>query len=252
MRALVREVSPSLPRALMRHAPSAPIDLGAARAEHAAYVAALERLGVQVIALAPLPDHPDACFVEDIAVVADGVGLVTRPGHPSRRGEVDSVVGPLAGLVPIARMDAGTLDGGDVLAVGRRLYVGRSARTDDAGIAALARAFPSRQVVPVPLRDGLHLKSGVTALPDGALVVAPARVDPDLFDAPVLRVADGEDDACNVLCVGATALMSAGFPRTRDALVAAGARAGFVVAEVDNRELRKADSALTCLSVLVP
>lgn len=246
MKALVREVSSSFERALVRHALPQPLDLARARAQHTAYVATLRALGVEVHTLPALHDHPDACFVEDAAVVADDVALVTRPGHPSRRGEVVSVFEALSRWMPVERMAAGCLDGGDVLVVGRRMYVGLSQRTDAEGIEALRRTFSRYEVVPVELRGGLHLKSGATALPDERVLVAPSRVDPAVFQEPALLVPDEEADACNVVSVGEAVMAPAGFPRTLERL----ATLGFTVREVDNSELRKADSALTCLSVL--
>jgi dimethylargininase len=242
MRALVREVSDTFPQALA-HTPVV-LDLARARAEHQRYVAVLRALGVAVTELPSLPAHPDACFVEDTVVVVDGRALVTRPGHPSRRGEVDTVAAFLAPHLPVVRMGEGTLDGGDVLRVGSRLYVGRSGRTDAAGIAAIAQAFPELEVVAVDLAEGLHLKSSATALPDGTVVCARAGVDPAVFGGVAWVVPDDEAAAANVLAVGPAVVAPAGFPATRAHLARR-----FPVHEVDNAELRKADSALTCLSV---
>lgn len=244
---MMREVSDSFVRALVAVPLAAPLDQRRAVEQHSSYAAALRARGVSVHMMPALHEHPDACFVEDVAVVMMGRALLTRPGHPSRRGEVDSVAQLLSARMPSVRMHEGCLDGGDVLAVGRRIYVGRSARTDSLGVAALARCFPECEIVEVALRAGLHLKSGATALPDGRLLVCEDSVDPRAFREPTIAVDRDEGPACNVVSVGDVLLVPAGFPKTSLRL----AREGFSVYEIDNSELRKADSALTCLSILV-
>ena len=139
--------------------PDPAIDPALARRQHAAYRAALTALGARVVALPPDDAHPDGCFVEDTAVVIDDLALVTRPGAPSRRGEGAAIAAALAPLVELATMDApATLDGGDCLRLGRTLYIGRSARTNAAGIARAAEVFAPRgvRVVAVDLRRGLQ------------------------------------------------------------------------------------------------
>jgi dimethylargininase len=243
VRAVVREVPASFSRALARQ--PVVIDVARAREQHAAYVETLRDLGVDVTVLPADEDLPDCCFVEDTAVVHFDSALITRPGHPARRAEVAAVAEVLQRWVGVARMTNGRLDGGDVLGVGAVMWVGRSERTDDLGAAAVRGGFPGCEVVEVPLRAGLHLKSGATALPDGRVLVSPDRVDPGVFDRVLLAP---EAEAANVVVVGGTVVAAAGFPETVRAL----RREGYAVREVDNSELRKADSALTCLSILVP
>lgn len=244
--ALVREVSASFADALAAVTPDPPLDVARARRQHAAYVEALRRAGAEVVALRSLDAHPDACFVEDTAVVAGGLALIARPGAPSRRGEPASVREVLAGLVPVADMEApATLDGGDCLLLGRRLYVGASSRTNPAGIARAREVFGARgvEVIAVEVGGALHLKSVCSPLGDDAVLVLDGALPRGTFGgARELPVSDAA--AANVVVIGRHALVPAGFA-TRVAEV------GLTAIEVDNSELRRADSALTCLSILV-
>jgi dimethylargininase len=250
VKALVREVPSSFARALAAHPPDPPIDVARARAQHAAYVAALAELGATIVRLPADEDHPDCCFVEDTAVVAGGVALATRPGAPSRRGEVDAVAVALGDFVVVRRVQApGTLDGGDVLRVGRTFFAGASARSNAAGLEALAAAFPYHRVEAVAVPAGvLHLKSVCSAAADDLVLVAEGTVDPARFGVPAIVVPAGEAHAANAVALPAGVLVAAGAPRTRALLEARGLR----VLEVDTSEMRKADGALTCLSILVP
>src|SRR5687768_9164948 len=135
MRALTRRIPATFAKALVAHAPGEPIDLDRARAQHDAYVAALRSLGVEVIDLPAIDDHPDCCFVEDCALVAGGVALVTNPGAPSRRGEVETIAEALRGMVTRVERTGGdaTIDGGDCLRIGKQWFIGLSGRTNEAG-----------------------------------------------------------------------------------------------------------------------
>lgn len=243
MNALVRGVSPAFARALTRH--DAVPDAARAAQQHAAYVAALRGMGVSVQELPPDPELPDCCFVEDTALIADGRALITRPGAPSRRGEADAVATALP--MPQARMAApATLDGGDCLRVGHRWLVGLSSRTNAAGVEAVQRAFPGFTVQAVPVVD-LHLKCSCSALDDRRVLLAEGTLPAATFAGlDVVTVPAEEAYAANVVAVGRRVLVPAGFPRTRRILE----REGFEVIELDNRELRLADGALTCLSLL--
>lgn len=252
MRALVREVPDSFVNALQddgRRADARRIHVSKARKQHARYVDALVARGVEVVRVPPDEAYPDCPFVEDQAVVVDGRALVTWAGHPSRRGEADAVQAALDAMgVPTERLDPpATLDGGDVLALGGTLYVGRSRRTNGEGVAALAR-FAQRPVVPVGV-SGLHLKSVATAVSDRLLLLAADTLDPTTFsDCEVVVVPAGESAAANVVALPGAVLILAGHPITRAALE----ERGHDVVEVGIGEFRKADGSLTCLSVLVP
>ncbi len=172
------------------------------------------------------------------------LAVLTRPGAPERRPEVESVAQAVRELgVPSVRIAApGTLDGGDVLQVGPTVYVGRSARTDDDGIRQLTALLPERSVVPVELRGVLHLKSAVTALPDGTLIG-----DPDQVDLPGLLVPEEEAGAHVVVLGEDRVLLAASAPQTAAMLE----KRGFFVTKVDISEYEKLEGCVTCLSVLV-
>lgn len=229
------------------------IDLELARRQHEEYRRALERAGAEIVVLDANLEHADAVFVEDTAVVLDEVAILTSMGAPSRRDEPRGVEPELARhRAALARIEApATLEGGDVLRVGRTLLVGATGRTNAAGVAAL-RAIASPfgyDVRAVPARGCLHLKTACTALPDGTLLVNPRWVDArDLEGFEVLHVAEGEPDAANVALVGARVLMGAGHPRTTDLIRGR----GFEVDVIDLSEFAKAEGCVTCLSVLVP
>jgi dimethylargininase len=249
--ALVRPPSDAF--ALAISSSGAAIDPERARAQHAAYRAALADL-VEVVALPADEELPDACFVDDCAVVFGGQALLTRPGAPSRAAEPERLAETLAGLVDqLHRMTApATLDGGDVLRLGRTLVAGRSERTTLAGIGQLTRFVEAAggrvEVAAVPAGI-LHLQSAVTALADDAVVgAAELREQPALRGvASKLVVPPEEAAAANLLAVGTTAILPAGCPRTAAAVAAL----GFEVREVDLGEFHKADGGATCLSLLV-
>jgi dimethylargininase len=249
--ALVRPPSDAFARAIS--STGARVDPGRARAQHAAYRAALADL-VELVVLPADEELPDACFVDDCAVVLGGQALLTRPGAPSRAAEPERLAGALAGLVDgLTRMTApATLDGGDVLVLGRTLVVGRSERTDQAGITQLTRfaeAAGGRVEVAAVPPGTLHLQSAVTALADDAVVgTAELLEQPALRGVPNKLVVPVEEKAAaNLLAVRTTAVVPAGCPGTAAAVRAL----GFEVREVDLGEFHKADAGATCLSLLV-
>lgn len=250
--AIVRAPSPRFIDALGQD-PAVTIDLSLALAQHAAYVDALRALGLAVVALPPMSDFADACFVEDTAVVFGDAALVNRPGAPSRQGEERTVAAALADIgLALTFMDApATLDGGDVLRVGNIFFVGRSARTNREGLEALERfarhVDPDARVVPVDLPPGvLHLKCHASALSDDTVLAA--RGLP--LDLPMrvrrLDIPEAEAFAANAVATPAGVLIAAGYPRTAEVLTAAGYRTRPLVTS----EFAKADGSLTCLSVL--
>jgi dimethylargininase len=248
--ALMRGVPPTLADCELTHLEREPIDLERAVAQHAAYAGLLRSLGLELVELPADPAFPDCCFVEDAAVVLDELALVTMPGARSRRGELDAVAAALAPFRPLERTRLpATLEGGDVLRVGRRLFVGRTARTNAAGIARLAAvAEPlGYEVVPVAVTGCLHLKSAVTALDDERVLANPGWFDTTPFAGfEVLPVAAGEPGAANVLRVAGLVIAHPGFPRTLDRL----SGLGYAVRPLDVSEFIKAEAALTCKSLL--
>ena len=250
MLALVREVSPILAQCELAHLERIRIDSGRAQQQHRDYTRALQALGCRLEWLPPLPQHADGVFVEDTAVVLPELAVITRPGVASRRGETPTVAAALERHVPVARVtEPGCLDGGDVLRIGRELYVGASARSNAAGIAQLAAALAScgYRVQAVAMQGCLHLKSACSFIPPDILLVNADWVDPGVFGVPkLIRVDAREPYGANTLTLAGTTLVSAAFPRTRRRLAAA----GVATRALDISELQKAESALTCLSLL--
>jgi dimethylargininase len=249
--ALLRAVADAIDRCELSYVGRSEIDLARAQAQHAAYAAALTSLGCRPQWLTPLPAQPDGVFVEDTAVVVPEVAVITRPGAASRRGEIDSAALALADHLPVRRIrEPATLEGGDVLTIGRRLYVGASARSNAQGVAQLAQALApfGYSVRAVAMRDCLHLKSAATFIAPDTVLVNPAWVDPAEFGcARVINVAADEPFGANTLTVGGITLVSADYPQTRQLLE----QAGIATQELDVSELHKAEAALTCLSIII-
>jgi dimethylargininase len=249
--ALVRRPSRRLAEGLVTHIERRDVDVARARRQHEAYRAALTEAGWQVREVAPAYHCPDSVFVEDTVVVCDGLAVITRPGAAQRRPEVAGTEKAVreAGLEVVRIEATGTLDGGDVLQVGSTVYVGRGGRTNDEGVAQLRGrlATRGRRVIPVSLRDVLHLKSAVTALPDGTLLALP-----DLLEATALRHSVrpvDEEAGCHVVPLGDDlVLLAASAPRT----AALAADLGFTPVVVDISEYEKLEGCVTCLSVLIP
>ena len=249
--AICRAVSPSFAHCELTHIDRVPIDVDIARAQHRRYEETLERLGVTIVSMAVESDLPDSVFVEDTAVVLDEVAIMTRPGAASRRAEVQTVAKTLATFRPLAFItEPATIDGGDVLRIGKTLYVGLSTRSDAVGIEALANAVKpyGYDVRGVALAGCLHLKSAATLITSDLLVVNPAWVDPTAFDG-VSHVAVDPDEphGANALRIGNSVVYAAAYPRTRDRM------AKFVtdIHCVDVSELAKAEGAVTCCSLVV-
>jgi dimethylargininase len=226
------------------------VDAELAARQHAEYVNALTDAGWTIREVAPADELPDSAFVEDTLVVCGELAVLTRPGAPERLPEVAGAEEAVRALgLELARIEApGTLDGGDVLRVGTTLYVGRGGRTNAEGIEQLRRLVEPHgfEVVAVALDGVLHLKSAVTALPDGTVIAA----DPSLLDAscfPNLRAVPEEAGSHVVLLGGNRVLMAASAPRTAELF----RDWGFDVTAVDIGEFEKMEGCVTCLSVLV-
>lgn len=249
--ALTRPVPNSLAACELTHLPRTTIDVDAVRAEHAAYERLLEALGCEVERLHPAHDLPDSVFVEDTAVVLDEVAIITRPGASSRRGETRTVAPALARYRPLSFITApATLDGGDVLRLGRTLYVGLGSRTNAEGVRQLQEAVApyGYEVRPVVVSGCLHLKSAVTAVAAGLVLANRAWID--MGQMAVVRVVDvdpSEPAAANALWVGEGIVCAAAYPRTSSRLEAL----GLTVHRLDVSELSRAEAGLTCCSVIV-
>lgn len=226
------------------------IDLTLARAQHAAYERALEGAGCKVVHLPAEDALPDSVFIEDTAVVFDELAVVTHPGAPSRRPEVTGVASALAKWRTVHRLEApATLDGGDVLVIGKTVYVGATARTNRAGIEQFAAILEPHgyTVRAVPVDRCLHLKSAVTQVADGTVLLNPALVDESHFRGfRILHVDSQEPDAANARLIGASLIYGASYPLTQARLESA----GIPVTPVDVTEIAKAEGAVTCCSLI--
>jgi dimethylargininase len=247
---LVRVPGSRLAEGIVTHMSRTPVDVALARVQHAAYADALAASGWRIGHVPAAEDCPDSVFVEDAVVVCEDLAVLARPGAPARRAEVAGVAGIAGSLgLRIARIQQpGTLDGGDVLRAGHTVYVGRGGRTNGAGIRQLRALLAplGRSVIAVPLGNVLHLKSAVTALPDGTFLLLPQLVPAGLFPA-VRPVA--EEGGCHVVPLGGDqVLIAASAPRTAELLD----DLGFAPVVVDIGEFEKLEGCVTCLSVLLP
>lgn len=249
--ALTRAVSASIEQCELTHLARTPIDVERARRQHRQYEAALAALGCVVQRLPDLPAQPDAVFVEDTAVILDELAVITNPGVAARRAETESVAAALAAYRPLAAIaPPGTLDGGDVLRVGRRIFVGVTARTNLAGIAQLrALAAPHGYTVTGVALDGcLHLKTAVTQVAEKTLLLNRAWVDTAVFSGfELIDVHPAEPMAANALLLHDAVIFPNAFPRTRERLAAR----GIPLCGVDADELAKAEGGVTCCSLIV-
>ena len=254
MRAFTRAVSPKLPECVLTHLDRSPIDVATAAAQHATYEQALAEAGFEVIRLPELADDPDAVFVEDTALLLGEHAIITRPGVASRANETNSSADGLQGHFDLHRIESGHVDGGDVLRIGHRLYVGLSTRTDRAGISSLAEiATPlGYHVIAAKAGACLHLKTGATFAGRNAagtpmLLYDAAAIDPAQFaDVVPFAVDQSERAAANCLRVADRLINPAGNPRTADRL----RDHGFNVVELDVSELQKAEAGVTCMSLI--
>ncbi len=255
---VTRAVSPSLDRCQLEHVDRRPIDVDRAAHQHAAYEAVLEDLGCAVERVEPAPALPDAVFVEDTAVVVPEVAILTRPGAAARRPEVEGVAAVLGRHRPLRSIESpATLDGGDVLRLGRRVWVGESVRTNQAGAAQLRRILEplGYEVATVPVTGCLHLKTAVTAVGPDTLLLNPHWVDAPFRGLATIEVDPREPYGANALRVDGSGsagvrsavIVAAAHPRTRDRLDAAGIR----TAAIDVSELAKAEAGVTCCSILL-
>jgi dimethylargininase len=249
--AITRAVSRAIERCELSHLQRRPIDLALARRQHDGYERALREAGCEVRQLPQQPDWPDSVFVEDTAIVLDEVAVATRPGAPSRRDEVASVADALAEFREVRRIEPpATLDGGDVLRLGKLVCVGMSARSNPDGIAQLGRLLApfGYRVEGIPLQGCLHLKSAVTQVAEGLLLVNPAWVDAGRFEGwRSIAVDPAEPHAANALKIGERVIVSASGPRTAACL----RQAGVDVHTVAMSEMEKAEGAVTCCSLIV-
>lgn len=252
--ALTRPVSASLAHCELTYLSRTAIDLDRARKEHAAYEALLASpsFGRQIVRLPPLEDQPDAVFVEDAGLALDEIAIVAPMGAASRAAESRTVEKALARYLPVRHLTApATLDGGDVLRIGRRLFVGLSQRTNSAAVKQLQHLLTpyEYEVIPVSVGGALHLKSACSDVGDNALLANPEWLDVAPFTGmEILPIEPTEAWGASVLHDDGRIIMPTGFPRTARLLE----HRGLDVHIVDLSELRKAEGGPTCLSILLP
>ena len=217
--------------------------------QHEAYLETLKAIGLDVIVLDALPDHPDAYFVEDTAVVTRDVAVITNPGANARKGEEESIAALLAGFRDIKRIQApGTMDGGDILQVNNHFFIGLTERTNKEAAGQLGRILESygNTWTFIPVCAGLHLKSSVNYVGKNTLLVTEDFADDEQFkEFDMIMVEKDEEYAANTLLVNGRLLVPKGYPNTRKKLEVL----GLEIIELDVSEVRKMDGGLTCLSI---
>ncbi|MEW5938099.1 MAG: arginine deiminase family protein [Chloroflexota bacterium] len=249
--AITREVSRAIERCELTYLERAPIDVTRARAQHEGYRDALRGLGLEVVSLPEEPDLPDSVFVEDTAIVLDEVAVLTNPGASSRRPEVDSVARALTPRRRCVRVaPPATLDGGDVLTVGKVLYVGLTLRSNAAAVEQLRSLLNpfGYAVFGIPVTNCLHLKTGITQVAEKTLLINPNMIEKKFFPGfDFVEVDASEPQAGNALLIGETIVFPAAFPKTRERLM----RLGRPIVTVEADELAKAEGGVTCCSLIV-
>ncbi len=248
--AITRAVSPAIVHCELSFIDRKPIDLATAQEQHHAYENLLRKLGARVISLPAEPDLPDSMFVEDPAIVLDELAVILPLGTETRRREAPSLAQALAKFRKLEYVSLpGTLEGGDVLRIGRKIFVGLTKRSNGEGIRQLAAILApyNYEVIAIPVTGCLHLKSAVTHLGRNTLLANRAWFDTTpLAGHEWIDVNPAEPHAANALALDDTVIFPASFPRTRAHLVAR----GFHVTPLDISELQKAESGLTCSSLL--
>ena len=248
--AITRRISPSINQCELTHLERETIDFGRACSQHRQYEEALKSLGVEVISLPVDPGLPDSVFVEDAALVLDELAILTHPGAASRRPEVAAIESALEPYREIFRIQPpGTLDGGDILKVGRRIFIGQTSRSSAAAIEQMKAIVEPHgyQVLEVPVTGCLHLKSAVTQVGPDTLLINPDWVSKDDFPGlNFIEVDPSEPGAANAVLLDETIIYPTSFPRTRAKIEKAGIR----MVTVDADELAKAEGAVTCCSLI--
>lgn len=248
--AISRAVSAAMGKCELTHLERVPLDVVRARQQHAAYQECLRQHGCRVLSLPAEDALPDSVFVEDAAVVLEELAVMARPGAKSRRAETGSVASALERYRPLTSIRApGTLDGGDVLALGKTVFVGQSRRTNAAGIEQLTKLLRpyGYEVKTAPVERCLHLKSAATRVAKDALLVNPAWVETSaLAGFELIAVHPDEPGAANALPVGKAVVVPAAYPRTADIL----RQRGLAVETLDVSEIAKAEGGLTCCSII--
>lgn len=249
--AITRKLSSSIINCELTHIERIPIDLQIASEQHQQYENALNSIGCNVISLPEMPDMPDSVFVEDTAVILDEVAIITNPGAVSRQPEIDSIAEVLQKYRKVIHIQApATVDGGDVLVVGKYIYVGLSSRSNLQAVEQMQNSLKEfgYQVFGVEVRGCLHLKSAVTKVAENTLLINPSWVDKNLFThADFIEIDPSEPLAANCLLIGDSVIYPTSFRKTRKKLE----DKGINLILVDADELAKAEGAVTCCSLII-
>ncbi len=248
--ALTHIVSPNIVACELTFLQRRRIDYNLAAQQHREYSRLLSDSGLQVIELSVNSSYPDSTFIEDTAVVFDELAIMASMGTVSRRGEINGIEAELAKFRDIFRIEfPATLEGGDVLRVGKKVFAGITPRTNLAGIESLRKVLEplGYEVIPVQVTGCLHLKSACTAIGERSLLANPRWLElKPLEDFRIIPVAEDEPMAANCLCIRDTLVMHTGFSKTIDRLQ----DFGFPVKSIDISELLKAEAGLTCKSII--
>ena len=248
--AITREVNDAIGSCELTFLSRTTIDTDLAIEQHRQYQSALSSLGCEIVSVTTEPGLPDSVFIEDTAIVLDEIAVLCRPGAASRRPEVSGVENVLQQYRPLASIDPpGTLDGGDLLRVGKVIFAGLSTRSNENGIDQLRNIVADHgySVETVETTKCLHLKSAVSRIAPDTLLINTDWINKSAFsDYELVDVDEGEPDAANALLVGQSLIYSRSYPRTRDKMVAG----GIDVIPVDVSEVQKAEGAVTCCSLV--
>lgn len=247
-RALVRPPSKNFSQALSKHPDAESIDLQIARQQHAAYCEALTTAGLTVDVLEPLDDYPDSVFIEDNAVILEGCAVLCSMKATSREGEAKMLADTLRRHLSVEQLQAPVfMDGGDVLQTEHTVFVGQSERTNLEAVEAL-QSLTSKQVVPVQVKHGLHLKTSVSAIGKNLLVINPSHVETEPFrEFEWIEVEENEAYAANCLALGNFIILPAGFSKLERQIQ----KHGLSILPVAMSEFQKADGGVTCLSLII-
>jgi dimethylargininase len=248
--AITRKVSPAIQQCELTHIERTPIDFARAEHQHAQYEKALAAIGCTVQSLAAEPDLPDSVFVEDIAIVLDECAVITRPGVDSRQPEIETIVNALSSFRELMFVKApGSVDGGDVLRIGKTLYVGLSSRTNQAAVNQMQQFLHpfGYEVKGVHVDGCLHLKTAVTLVAKNTILLNPEWVSAaDFPGMNCIAVDPSEPNAANALLIGETIIYPTAYTKTQARL----ARQNIPMQLVDVSELTKAEGAVTCCSLI--
>lgn len=249
--AITREVSSRFNECEITHIDRTPIDLDIARKQHHEYVQTLAKIGCEIIELDEEQDLPDSVFVEDTAFILPEVAVITRPGADSRKPETESIIQALSSHRPLVHVVApATVDGGDVLVLGKNIFIGMSTRSTPEAVTQLQGLLDNYgyTVVGVKLTDCLHLKTAVTRVDDNTLLINKNWVSPEHFTGfDLIDVDSSEPFAANCLPVKDVIIYPTTFPNTQKKLE----QKGFKIVNVNLDELAKAEGAVTCCSLII-